>query len=59
MAADGITLMGASTGVVNKDLINTGATDVVGDRVTVVSTGAAGTAAWRAFNAVGVWSKEA
>lgn len=59
VAADGIALGGAATGALDKDLINSGATDALGDRVAVVSTGVAGTAAWKAFGKVGTWAKEA
>lgn len=59
VAADGIALVGAATGVVDKDLINSGASDALGDRISVVSTGVAGTGAWRSFRKVGTWAKEA
>jgi hypothetical protein len=58
-AADGIIGLGL-TGVINKDLIVTGAS--VGDEFTLVGTGAAGTGAWviaEYASASGVASKEA
>lgn len=58
VAADGIGGYGL-TGVVDKDLINTGATDVVGDLVEVTSTGAAGAFAWYITKGIGIWAKEA
>jgi hypothetical protein len=57
-AADGIIGLGL-TGVINKDLILTGAS--VGDEFTLVGTGAAGTGAWiiaEAASGAGVFSKE-
>lgn len=57
-ALDGIYGNGL-TGVVNKDLINTGATDVVGDSAKIVCRGAAGIAAWFIENITGTWAKEA
>lgn len=39
----------------NKDAINTGATDVVGDAITVVGDGAAG---WYVTDVVGIWARE-
>ena len=43
------------TAVDNKDLINTGATDVVGDSATVVCDGTN----WLITNVTGIWAKEA
>lgn len=57
-AADGIGGYGL-TSVVNKDLINTGATDVVGDRARIRCTGAVGAGAWVIEDIVGIWAKEA
>jgi hypothetical protein len=56
-AADGIQCNGSTT-VVDKDLINTPATERVGDRVRVVCTGIPGTAAWECENIIGMWAKE-
>ena len=52
-AADNI-----NEGVANKDLINTGATDVLGDSVTVVGTGTAATA-WYTTAKIGIFAAEA
>lgn len=52
-AADGI-----AGGAVNKDFINTAATDVIGDCLTVVSSGTAGTAGWVVANKGGIWAAE-
>ena len=57
-AADGIGGYGL-TSVVNKDLINTGATDVLGDLIRIRCTGATGTGAWVIEDVRGIWSKEA
>ena len=54
VAADGI-----NGGVVNKDLINTAATDVIGDCVTVVGSGTAGVTAWAVISKGGIWAAEA
>lgn len=56
-AADGIGGNGL-TSVVNKDLINTGATDRLGDAVRIYSTGATGTGAWMIAGIIGTWAKE-
>jgi hypothetical protein len=45
-------------GVVNKDLINTKATTAVGDTVTLVGTGTAGTKAWIIESSTGIWAAE-
>lgn len=45
-AADGISGGGLATPVINKDLLYAKATSVVGERITLVGTGVAGTAAW-------------
>lgn len=45
-AADGITGGGLATPVINKDLLYAKSTSVVGERITLVGTGVAGTAAW-------------
>lgn len=47
------------TSVVNKDLINTGASDRLGDMVTLISSGVAGTGAWAIKGIIGTWAKEA
>jgi hypothetical protein len=47
------------TSVVNKDLINTGATDRLGDSVTIVCSGVTGTGAWGISEIIGTWAKEA
>jgi hypothetical protein len=57
-AADSIAGNGL-TNVVNKDLINTGATDRLGDSVRIYCTGAAGVAAWWIAGIIGTWAKEA
>ena len=54
-AADGITYAGSSTD--NKDLINTKATAVKGDFVTLASLD--GVVAWQVVAARGIWQKEA
>lgn len=43
---------------VDKDLINTGATDRLGDCVAIYCTGVAGATAWRIMSIVGTWAKE-
>ena len=48
---------GLSGGVVNKDLINTAGTDVIGDFVTVIGTGTAGVTAWVAYKG-GIWAAQ-
>ena len=65
-AADGIagTITLASSvvqldGTVNKDLINTKATALLGDSVTIVSTGTTGTSAWVITASTGIWAQEA
>jgi hypothetical protein len=47
------------TAVVNKDLINTGATDRLGDSVAIVCTGVTGVGAWVIAEVIGTWAKEA
>lgn len=47
------------TSVVNKDLINTGATDRLGDSVRIYCTGVTGTGAWIIEGVVGTFAKEA
>jgi len=44
-----------TTAVVDKDLINTGATDVIGDSVTIVGDGVDG---WFCTSLKGTWAKE-
>jgi hypothetical protein len=56
-AADGIGGAGL-TSVVNKDLINTGATDAVGDEVRIECSGVPGTGAWVVTEMSGIWAKE-
>lgn len=59
-AADGVGGgVTALTTVVNKDVYSAQATDTVNDRLTIVSTGAAGTGAWIVTDANGVFTKEA
>ena len=63
-AADGIGGMGL-TGVVDKDLTNTPATDVLNDFVVIECTGipgasdTIGTGGWRIVDVQGIWAKEA
>jgi hypothetical protein len=45
--------------VLDKDLINTGATDRLGDMVRIYCTGVAGATAWRIEAVIGTWAKEA
>lgn len=50
-------IRGATLGAVdNKDLINTGATDVIGDTATIVCDGVDG---WIIRSLSGIWAKEA
>lgn len=64
VAADGISGSTSATtnvviaGVVNKDIINTKATQEVGDTVEIIGTGATGTMAWIATNFTGIWAAE-
>lgn len=46
----------AITSADNKDLINTGATDVLGDSLTIMGDGADG---WYIIHGTGVWAREA
>ena len=48
---------GLSGGVINKDIINTQATAIIGDFCTVVGSGTAGTTAW-ACSKGGIWAAE-
>lgn len=57
-AADAIGGNGLTV-VVNKDLINDGATDRLGDCVRIYCTGVTGATAWRIESLIGTWSKEA
>lgn len=57
-AADGIGGAGL-TSVVNKDLINTGATDTLTDFVVIRCTGEVGAGAWVIEDISGIWAKEA
>ncbi len=57
-AADGIGGAGL-TAVIDKDLINTGATDLITDYVTIQCTGKSGTEAWKIVDVSGIWAKEA
>lgn len=64
-AADGIAgtvTLAASVvqldGTVNKDLINTKATALLGDSAKLIGTGVAGTIAWNASTS-GIWAREA
>jgi hypothetical protein len=56
-AADGIGGAGL-TRVVDKDLINSGATDTINDFVVVRGTGISGSAAWDIVDIQGIWAKE-
>lgn len=65
-AADGIsgTITLAATvvslsGVVDKDLINTKASSISGDTITIIGTGIAGTEAWLVKYSTGIWASEA
>ena len=65
-AADGIsgtvTLAAAVvelSGVIDKDLINTKASSISGDMITIRGTGTAGTEAWLAGPSTGIWASEA
>lgn len=44
--------------VLDKDLINTAASDRLGDYVKIVGTGVAGATAWRIVSIIGTWAKE-
>ena len=44
--------------VVNKDLINSGGSDRLGDYVKLVCTGETGATAWRIVGIIGTWAKE-
>lgn len=57
-AADAIGGNGLTV-TLDKDLINTGATDRLGDCVRIYCTGVAGATAWRIESIVGTWAKEA
>lgn len=55
-AVDKLTGRGVATPLDDKDLINTGATDVVGDSVTIRGDGADG---WYIIDSEGIWAREA
>lgn len=57
-AADAIGGNGLTV-VLDKDLINSGASDRLGDCVRIYCTGTAGATAWRIESIVGTWAKEA
>lgn len=57
-AADAIGGNGLTV-VLDKDLINSGASDRLGDWVRVYCTGVAGATAWRITGIIGTWAKEA
>lgn len=57
-AADAISGFGL-TAVLDKDLINTGATDTINDWVVIRGTGQAGAGAWVITDINGIWAKEA
>lgn len=57
-AADAIGGNGLTV-VVDKDLINSGASDRLGDYVKLVCTGETGATAWRIVSIIGTWAKEA
>jgi hypothetical protein len=54
-AADAIVY---GTAVVNKDLINSGGSDVLEDYVVLECTGVAGVGAWVVRDMKGIWAKE-
>jgi hypothetical protein len=57
-AADAIAGLGF-TATINKDAFNTKATSHVGDELTVVGSGTAGTGAWNVqANTKGIWARE-
>ena len=56
-AADAIGGNGLTV-TVNKDLINSGASDRLGDMVRIYCTGVTGATAWRIENVIGTWAKE-
>jgi hypothetical protein len=56
-AADAIGGNGLAV-VVDKDLINSGATDRLGDCVRIYCTGVTGATAWRIESIIGTWAKE-
>lgn len=56
-AADAIGGNGLTV-VVDKDLINSGGTDRLGDSVRIYCTGVTGATAWRIESVVGTWAKE-
>jgi hypothetical protein len=56
-AADAIGGNGLTV-VLDKDLINTAATDRLGDMVEIYCTGEVGAAAWRITRIIGTWAKE-
>lgn len=58
VAADAVAGNGL-TSVVNKDLINSGASDRLGDSVRMYCTGVSGTNAWVIDSIIGTWAKEA
>lgn len=65
-AADGIAgtiTLAASVvqldGTINKDAINTKATALLGDSITIVGSGSAGTGAWFVENSTGIWAQGA
>lgn len=64
VAEDGISGTTSATtnvvlaGVVNKDAINTKATQEVGDTLEIMGTGNTGTAAWIILNSTGIWAAE-
>ena len=57
-AADAIGGNGLTV-VLDKDLINSGASDRLGDMVRIYCTGVAGATAWRIEAIIGTWAKEA
>lgn len=46
-------------GTVNKAAINTKATSVTGDSLTILGTGLTGTKAWVVLSSTGIWAREA
>jgi len=46
-------------GTVDKDAVNTKATSIAGDCITIVGTGVAGTTAWIVKSSTGIWAQGA
>ncbi len=56
VTVDKITGRGIATPLDNKDIVNTGATDAIGDMVTLIGDGVDG---WYVINQNGTWTREA